>query len=357
MLPAENINFIEELVIKQENKEYKIQFGVNGSTNVNEIILKVTPNNDEFFYFINKYSQKELQHFSKIFSMYDNIEEIISFLKTLKLEIKEKGDDISIIFNVFLPNGKNQLIELILKKNLVEEKNIINYLLKENKLLKENISLLKNKIINNENEINLLKEENKKLWDEINKIKESNKVNNEKTIIKNSFDSKIFNSINDIDFILDYIRKNDKSNSFNKIKLLYRGSRDGDRTKTCHNLCDNKKNVLIVIKSDYGYIFGGFCKIGFQVKDKNEYLIDNNCFLFSYNLRKIYPVLKNVQAICYIGDEFGLCFSGSLTFSDNFMSKNGMIQGGLSLFCGLSNEMNGGKSEFKCKDLEVFQLK
>ena len=39
------------------------------------------------------------------------------------------------------------------------------------------------------------------------------------------------------------------------------------------------------------------------------------------------------------------------------MSKNGMIQGGLSLFCGLSNEMNGGKSEFKCKDLEVFQLK
>jgi len=55
--------------------------------------------------------------------------------------------------------------------------------------------------------------------------------------------------------------------------------------------------------------------------------------------------------------KFGLCFSGSLTFSDNFMSKNGMIQGGLSLFCGLSNEMNGGKSEFKCKDLEVFQLK
>ena len=40
------------------------------------------------------------------------------------------------------------------------------------------------------------------------------------------------------------------------MQLLYRGSRDGDSTQTCHELCDNKQNVLIVMKSDTNYVFG-----------------------------------------------------------------------------------------------------
>ena len=156
------------------------------------------------------------------------------------------------------------------------------------------IKTLKENNLKYQNEISYLKEENKKLWEEINQIKKTSK-SPKKLDNLNYFDSTIFDSINSIDFIIDYIRQNDKSSNFNEIKLLYRGSRDADRNKTCHQLCDNKQNILIVMKSDTGHIFGGYSKIGFKTNNNinnGEYLIDNNCFLFSLNLKKIYPVIN-----------------------------------------------------------------
>ena len=158
--------------------------------------------------------------------------------------------------------------------------------LKENiKQLKENNSKLE---LRYKNEISDLKQENEKLWEQINKFK--NFIENPNKIEKEqSFDSVIVQPLNSIDFILKYIKENDGSCKCNNIKLLYRGSRDGDRTKTCHKLCDNKTNILIIMQSDNRYIFGGYSKIGFKTQNKQddwEYKIDNNCFLFSLNLKK-----------------------------------------------------------------------
>lgn len=349
----QKINFIEELIINCNNKEYKILFGMNDSSNKKDIIIKVVLNNaNDIYYFQNKFDISEFKNFSKIFCMYENPKEIISFLKTLKNEIIEKNDNLVLKFNVFLPNGYCKSIELNLKIKLLDQKDIIEYLLKENKILKDEISNLKNNISNNNNEIISLKEENKKLWNEIDKIQ------------GNSFDSKIVNSLDEIDFILDYIKQNDKELTFKKLKLLYRGSRDGDETETCHNLCDSKENVLIIIKSDIGYVFGGYSKIGFEANnDTIEYKIDNNCFLFSKNLKKIYPVIQNQKVICNIGNSYGLCFSASLSFYNKFMNNaNSSICGGsdcYKYFSGLKfgdYSMNGGKCQFKCQELEVFQL-
>ena len=43
------------------------------------------------------------------------------------------------------------------------------------------------------------------------------------------------------------------------------------------------KNILIIIKSKTGYIFGGYIKISYRVIPNFDYKIDNYCFLFSYN--------------------------------------------------------------------------
>ena len=241
----------------------------------------------------------------------------------------------------------------------------MNILLNENKLLKEEINNNKKEINNNKKEIISLKEENKKLWDKINKLEEMlinlNKININPP--KNFIDSKILKSINDIDFVLNYIKAKDKTFNFSSLKLLFRGSRDGDSTQKCHELCDEKKNVLEIIKSDSGFIFGGYCKIGFKINKSNEYKIDNDSFIFSCDLKKIYPAIKDQKVICHIEPSFGLCFYASLAFEDKFMNKkNSYICGGGSdcgnYFNGLSTnyEMNGGKRNFKCEDLEVFQL-
>ena len=126
-------------------------------------------------------------------------------------------------------------------------------------------------------------------------------------------------------------------------------------------MCDNKKNILIIIKSDSGNIFGGYCKIGFKRCSKSEYKIDNNSFLFSNNLRKIYPAINNSFPICHINDSYGLCFSASLNICDCFMSisKSKVCAGDCEkYFSGLTKnyEMNGGYRFFKCVELEVFQL-
>ena len=377
------IKLIEEITIKKEKENYKIQLGIQED---NLLIKAESENSKNIYYYQDCYTINELQNICMVFSLYKTVKEIITFLKDLDFKIEEKNENLLLKFNIFLPNGKNKLIEMNLKKCLPDTNHIINYLLEQIKFMETNIKNLeenykiekakheseikdlKENISKNQSEILILKEnninyknENKKLWEEINKLKEYHIRFNQKENQMISFDSKIIKSTDNIKFIFDYIKQNDKSFNFNNIKLLYRGSRDGDRTKTCHELCDNKQNVLIIMKSETGYIFGGYSKVGFKINNNFDYKIDNNCFLFSLNLKKIYPVIKDKKVICHIGETSGLCFFNSLAFSDNFMSKNNGAQISNSIqanFNGFENsyEMNGGQNCCKLYELEVFQL-
>ena len=359
--PNPKIDYIEEIMIKNEKENYKIHLGIQE----NCLLIKIEPEKQKnTYYYQNYYTINELQNISLVFSMYKTVKEIIAFLKDLEYKVEEKNENLVLKFNVFMPNGKNKLIEMNFKKCLPDTNHIINFLLEkikimetniksleenykiekakneyETKNLKENyikekekheseIKHLKENISNNQREISNLKEyniiyknENKKLWEEINKLKEYHIKINQKEKQNIFLDSKIIESKDKINFIFDYIRQNDNSFKFNNIKLLFRGSRDGERTKTCHELCDNKQNVLIIMKSETGYIFGGYSKIGFKINNNYAYEIDNNCFLFSLNLKKIYPVIKDRIVICHIGEEYGLCFYSSLAFYDYFMTK------------------------------------
>ena len=217
-------------------------------------------------------------------------------------------------------------------------------------------------IIDINNEIGNLKKENGKLWEVNNNIYYIPDIYNRIIMLKKlkeSFDSKIIDSINKINFIFYYIKENDKSLNFNNLKLLYRASRDGDNTKICHELCDNKQNVLIIIKSDIGYIFGGYSKIGFKTSKNWDGEKDNHSFLFSIDLKRIYPAIKDKNTIINSDETYGLCFTGSLYFKDNFFYKSNSFGNYIKEhFNGLEDkfEMNGGKKFFKIKELEVFQL-
>ena len=359
----EEIDFIEELTINKENEKYIIKLGIKED----DLAIRVVPEKSkDMFYYQQCYSNFELQNYSMIFAMYKTMKDTILFLKKLKFEIEEKKEELFIKFNLYMPDGENKIVNFKLKQILLDNNHLIKYLLEENESIKVNISEskkeisnLKTEITNYQKEITNLKEENKKLWEEINNLKNLmlNSSPDEKTKISN-FDSKIIDSISKIDFILKYIRQNDISFKFDSLKLLYRGSRDGDRTKTCHELCDNKQNVLIIMKSDIGYIFGGYSKIGFKTNNNQcEYKIDNSSILFSIDMKKIYPVIKDKAVICHIGDQYGLCFYNSLGFYDNFMNNNSNFVNN-NCFKGFDNnyEINGNNHNFKCKELEVFQL-
>ena len=376
------IDFFEKIMVNNEKDNYKIQLGIIDDN----LLIKVeSEKSKNIYYYQQCFSINELQNISMVFSMYKTLKEIIAFLKDFKYEIEEKNENLVIKFNIFMPNGKNKLIEIEIKKCMRDTNFIINYLLEKIKSLEVNIKNseedykiekikneseirgLKEIISKNQSEIKNLKEnnlniknENKKLWEEIDRLKKYHAITNQKENKISNFDSKIIESKDSISFILDYIKQNDKTFNFNNIKLLFRGSRDGERTKTCHELCDNKQNVLIIMKSETGYIFGGYSKVGFKVNNNFDYKIDNNCFLFSLNLNKIYPVIKDKKVICHIEETKGLCFYSSLSFYDYFMSKkqNKIMSDIQKYFNNFENiyEINGGERLFKCNELEVFQL-
>ena len=127
-----------------------------------------------------------------------------------------------------------------------------------------------------------------------------------------------------------------------------------------HELCDNKQNVLIVIKSDNGCLFGGYSKIGFKTNEKMEEKIDNHSFLFSITKQKIYPVINNTPVIYHYTDIYnGFYIFNSLCFYDGFSKKFSYISRPIkNYFNGLEDiyEMNDGKDKFIIEELEVYQL-
>ena len=396
-----------ENTINNETDLYTIQIGKY--KNMDNLVIKIIPERTKniSFYLLN-YTLYELQNTCELFNIYETIDDLILKFKKLKYDVEEKNNELFFNLKMFSPDGEPKIISLTPEKKFEDHEKVINYLsnkindlnttinqkeqeINDLKMMNKNqgkelLSLqsnISNYQKNNENKLNELLLQEKNRYNELltnekakysqlesnymqlnDKYKELNKkyeiLKKESQIDFKADASNILTSMNKLKFIIQYIKINEPSFHFNKIKLLYRGSRDGDRTKTCHELCDNKQDVLIIIQTDTGIVFGGYSKIGFKASNKATYLIDNNCFLFSVNFEKIFPAIENKKHISHISDICGLCFTGSLCFFDNFMKSydNCIYETIQEYFKRLDDpyEMNGGKSKFKCKELEVYQF-
>ena len=143
---------------------------------------------------------------------------------------------------------------------------------------------------------------------------------------------------------------------FKKYRLLFRATRDGDSANKFHSFCDNYSNLLILIETQKGRRFGGFTSSKFKSNSHMKY--DNNAFLFSLDLKKVYKIMPGNYAIyCY--ENSGPSFSkGSLHIPNHFFKKPGktsMIGGPFQFE--KNYELNNGEEKFIVNELEVFQVK
>ena len=394
-----------EKEIKGQTDIYTLQIGKY--KNIDNLVIKIIPEKlkNLCFYLFNA-NMAELIVSSDIFKYFKTIDDVIIEFEKISFEVEERNDGLFLVFFMFKISGEKKKIEFGLKKIIESSDNLIKYInllsnkIKElnttifnsqsneqiinfqiSQLKQENITL-KTNALNLSNEKNnyiirsfqlqeLLQNENNKytklennynqLKNEYMELKKKYELLKEESQIGFKADaSNILSSPNKFKFITNYIKIKQPSFNFNEIKLLYRGSIQGDRTKTCHQFCDDKQDILIFIKTEKGNIFGGYSKIGFKTSNKATYLMDNDCFLFSVNYEKIFPCIENKCHISHISDVCGLCFTGSLCFFDNFMTSNDncIYKTILQFFNRLDEpfEMNGGKSNFRCKELEVYQL-
>ena len=151
----------------------------------------------------------------------------------------------------------------------------------------------------------------------------------------------------DSNYLFDYI-------------LLYRASRDGDYSKSFHELCDQKGNTLTLISTQEGWRFGGY-------SDTNWITVASSigsclsrcrdCFIFSLNKKERYLPRREKEGLIMNINQGGPSFGFSdIEINDYFFTNKSKCKFPRSFGNNnsQSNVFNGGKNEFIVKEIEVF---
>ena len=279
----------------------------------------------------------------------------------LKEEIENIKNNVIKSLKEDIENMKNNEIKLEEElKLLKEEKNKIDELKKEIESLKsenETKNLLINEILerlsmNNKENIN------EKEIDIQNNLKDSIKEINE---IENiDIDSEIINKKEELDFIVNRLELMEQfKNKHLKYNLLFRGTKDGKSSLNFHNKVDGKDKTIAIIETTKGLKFGGY--IDKKWDDNSGWICDDeNCFIFSISLKKIYNPIKGERKY-FFHSKHGPTFS-VFGIKNNLFSKTSLNikikDKANERFSGFTEdyELTGGDYEFIAKEIEIFQI-
>jgi hypothetical protein len=169
----------------------------------------------------------------------------------------------------------------------------------------------------------------------------------------------------------EYLNKLYEWTGYNKMELIYRGTRDGSNSNIFHNKCDNQGPTICLFKNDKGNIFGGYTSISWESPNKGQWKFVHDSFIFTltniYGTVPIkYPNIDSRYSV-YHHPNYGPTFGGGCEiylyddFSDNnnISSSNighsylDVLGKGCSIFTGDENNDN---HNFILKELEVFML-
>ena len=380
-------NTIDNSSVKEfkypKNNNYSILIGKSSE---NKLFVKIKNQSElKINFFQNIYNLEELQNLDKSFRSFDTIDEafsgFISILESNKYDLEFKGKEkIFLILKIPKFGKGEEIVKIEMKKNLFSFQNICKNLInKINNLDKQMIDLVK--------EINILKEENKKKdliinelkeWKEENKRKyliinelkewkdkiekeekEKEEEEEEKERIKSIIDSKIIEKKEELDLLINRLRKHINFNNLS-FKLIFRGTEDGKYSKNFHRKCDGIGKTISIIKTIKGYKFGGYAEKPWSSEGYYWITDDEKAFVFSLNHMKIYnPIYGKYKY--YWGENSGPMFS-SYFLHENMFSESGNYVDSKNtankFFSGFSSdyELNGGERNFIIKELEVFQI-
>jgi hypothetical protein len=125
-----------------------------------------------------------------------------------------------------------------------------------------------------------------------------------------------------------------------------------------HRKCDGIPNTLSIIQTTKGYKFGGFIESEWNTKDGwvND---DENAFMFSLDLMKIYNGIKGKARHC-CASNVGPQFNILIDLGENMFSKNNVqdMKTSNNSYAGFTSdfETNGGEKYYLPQELEVFQI-
>ena len=354
---SDNIKKEKEILGYIEDFKFDINI-VKSDKNKLKIKLTAKDGNDKFE---GEFSLKDLINESKVFSVFEDIDDVIDNLKliianeylSLFLDMNYE-----FYFEFFIDiNGKKRQVRLNLQpKNedskkrmalkIIDQQKKIHELRIKNEKLEKNYAYLYNTI-----------KHNYEIQQNINEVCYEARPPNDLSV-----DSKIFKSEEEISFIkkniANKIYKNLNQNFM--LKLLYRATRDGDKASTFHKNCDGVCPLVVLVKTRKEIRFGGFTETYYESTKEFKGKRDDKAFIFSLDKMKCYNIEKGQNAIlCY--KNYGPVFYGNkysnIFLSDNFFKTEGTVaQAGDRFHTSEDFEINMGEQIFNTKQVEVFQV-
>ena len=366
LTPESNITFTDkkEFKLAYEKTEFLIEIGKLTSEKLG-IKLKENSSSTNIYY-SNSFNLEELQIIHRSFRYFDNINEAVSYIQDIfeekKVNLKMENDTLCLILKINKIGKGEDLISIELKKNNLSLQEINENLSKEVSYLKNKSEILEKENNNNKNEINILKNDIYNLNIKINELLNWKNEMKEKEKKKNTFtfDSKIITKKEELNLItnrlknIDYFRNKEIS-----YELVFRGTRDGGTPEIFHQKCDGTSKTITIIKTIKGLKFGGY--IEKKWNSFSQWINDDeNCFIFSIDLKKIYNPVKGEGKYYFAKSfgpnfsEFGLQFDLFKKSTLNLYTKETANK--YFKYFDRDYEINGGEKEFQAEEVEVFKI-
>ena len=328
-----------EIFLQLGEQKFKLQVGKSSSGDTISMIIDHEENLSMYYYGL-KMSVDEFFKLGKTFRQCDTCEEIINFLKAiinnfesnkngfkLSLEQKDKST-MNLLIESTLLSGYKETLNLVFSGMEKDKDKLIEYLL---------------------GYINDLKKKTN-----VTSLKENNIISNIQFPINLS---KIIKDCEKIKFVEESIKQKEGKNF--KYSLIFESSRDGDKAKKFHELCDNNAPILVIIKTIKNVVFGGYTT--HVLNSTSGRCKDDKAFCFNLDKKKIYNVKKGEDVLClcsnclhfYNGNGNMMCINDSF-----FTSSNGTCQSSTSGFEGMEidYEINNGEQNFQVSQLEVYKI-
>lgn len=151
-------------------------------------------------------------------------------------------------------------------------------------------------------------------------------------------------------------------------KLLYRASRDGWDTEDFHDKCDGKGATVVLVKSEGGYVFGGYTDVSWASSGGEKY--SSESFLFSLKCHAGLPAVKmGIKAgyessATYLSPDYGLTFGSGY---DLCIGSNANTNTNDRTYCYVGSTYHfphgttdpnffTGSETFRVAEYEVFQV-
>jgi len=334
----ENIKYLEDLSINLDNiiNELKMLFN-KVEQRKEEVKIKIKSIFTKIKTVIN---EREDELLLKIDNKYNDIfgnESLIKDLEAVPNKIKFNLEKGKMINNEWNDNNKLSLIIY----NCIQIENNIKNIYSFNESIKKSIlnyDVNIEFIVEKEYIVNLLKS-----IKSLGKLKENYALDS--SILKNIDESNKF-----------YILLSSQI-KINKMKLLYRASKDGLGLEKLKNKINNKSNLIFLFLTGETRIFGSFIKTQIEVTH-NKYIKDKDAFAFSLNKNKIYKILIPEYAMLFFdGNPIRI---GNTSNNNGFWIYSGSIYGKELLknpkvydFQN-NNELTEGKNNLI--ELEIFEV-